>query len=575
LALLAIVLTLPSLRVGFVLDDYYHRAVLLGNSKLGELLGPPSDMFRFLPGDPEKTSRAMDLGIVPWWTYPGLKAEFMQTLTVLTHRLDYWLWPDSPALMHAQNLAWFGLVVVAVAWMYRRMFPVAWMAGLAALLFAIEDAHGTPAGWIANRNVMLALFFGACTWIAHDRWRRDGWRWAAVVAPLLLTCSLLSKEEGIATCAYLAAYAWFLDRSGWLRGSASLVPYVCVVVAWRIVRSRLGYGVEDMGLYVDPLTDPWRFLTSVVDRTPILLLGQLGGAPSEVVALLPPVGVRILWTVAVVFLVLILPAFLPLLRRDRLARFWLAGMLFSIIPVCATFPMDRLLFFASVGAMGLIAQFLIATLGGSEERPRPTWRRVPSVALAYLFILLHLILAPLLLPLRAASPLGPKQFVEGLMLHPSVAAAGEGQDVLIVNPPSAVHAGYLPILCDLEGKPVPRATRVLAPGFPSVSVRRIGRQTLAIRPRDGYLSAPLDRLFRSPRHPMSVGQRVELTGMTAEVAEVKPDDRPADVRFRFEVPLEDPSLRWLYYHRGRFEPFRPPKVGEMIELRIPGLLQSD
>ena len=570
LALVAMVLTLPALGVGWVMDDYYHRTVLLGNSELAELLGPPSHMFRFFNDDSERTGRMIDLGFCPWWTYPGVKAEFMQTLTVQTHRLDYRLWPDSPVLMHAQNLLWFALVVGAMTVMYRRMFAVAWMAGLAALLFAIEDAHGTPAGWIANRNVLLAVFFGACTWIAHDLWRRDGWRTAAVVAPLLLICSLLSKEAGIATCAYLAAYAWFLDRAGWLRGSATLIPYTGVVVAWRIIRDGLGYGVENVGLYVDPISDPGRFLSSAAERAPILLLGQWGWPPSDVAALLPPAGLRVLWALAVVFLLLVLVAFLPLLRRDRLARFWMAGMLFSVIPICAAFPMDRLLFFAGVGAMGLISQFLAAVLGNPDNRAGSRWGRTASVALAWFFVLLHLILAPMILPLRAAWPVGPKHLMERLMLRPSVVGAVAGKDVLIVNPPSTMHAGYLPILCELEGVPMPRTTRVLASGILPVTARRTDEQTLAIRPENGYVCTVLDRLFRPPRRPMSIGQRVELTGVTAEVAELTADNRPAEVWFQFDVPLEDPSLRWLCFRNGRFEPFQPPKEGETVELRIRG-----
>src|SRR5271168_4159769 len=83
-----------------------------------------------------RTGRVMDLGLFPWWTDPGLKAEFLQALTVLTHRLDYALWPDSPALMHAHSLFWLGTAVFAVACFYRRMLGSTWVAGVAALLFA-------------------------------------------------------------------------------------------------------------------------------------------------------------------------------------------------------------------------------------------------------------------------------------------------------------------------------------------------------------------------------------------------------------------------------------------------------
>ena len=61
---------------------------------------------------------------------------------------------------------------------------------------------------------------------------------------------------------------------------------------------------------------------------------------------------------------------------------------------------------------------------------------------------------------------------------------------------------------------------------------------------------------------MTRGQRVELTGMMAEVVELTEDGRPAEVVFRFDVPLEDPSLLWLCFRAGRFEPWTPPAIGQ-------------
>src|SRR5262249_6333830 len=76
-ALLSVVLALPALRAGWMIDDYFHRAILLEWSRFRGLLGTPPEMFRFFHGDPERTGRLMDLGLNPWWTYPGLKAEFL------------------------------------------------------------------------------------------------------------------------------------------------------------------------------------------------------------------------------------------------------------------------------------------------------------------------------------------------------------------------------------------------------------------------------------------------------------------------------------------------------------------
>src|SRR5437588_6977688 len=100
-------------------------------------------MFRFFRGDPDRARPLIDLGLVPWWTDPGLKGEFLQALTVLTHRLDYALWPDSAPLMHLHSLLWLGASAAAAAVLYRRMFGATWVAALAAWVYALDDARGT------------------------------------------------------------------------------------------------------------------------------------------------------------------------------------------------------------------------------------------------------------------------------------------------------------------------------------------------------------------------------------------------------------------------------------------------
>jgi hypothetical protein len=95
-------------------------------------------------------------------------------LTVPTHQLDYWLWPDSPHLMHAHSLVWLAALVAAVAWLYRQILGPTWVAGAAALLFAVDDAHGACVGFLANRNVLVAGFFGVLALAANAITRFSG-----------------------------------------------------------------------------------------------------------------------------------------------------------------------------------------------------------------------------------------------------------------------------------------------------------------------------------------------------------------------------------------------------------------
>jgi hypothetical protein len=529
-------------------------------------------MFRFFRGDAERTTRVMDLGFFPWWTYPGLKAEFCQVVTVWTHRLDYWLWPDLPVLMHFHSLVWFAALVVAVACLYRRLFDSAALAGLAALLFAVDDTHGTPVGFLANRNVLIASLFGVLALIAHDAWRRKGWRLGVGLAPLLAAISLFAKEEGIGTYAYLGAYALWLDPRGRRRGCVALAPYAVVLVAWRALRDHWGYGVRDMGLYVDPLADPGPFVAALAARLPVLLLGQWGLPPSDVAALLSSRGQTVLWLCALAFAVWLCVVCLPLLSTNRLARFWATGMLLAMIPVSATFPMDRLLVLPGIGAFGLLAQMLRLVFVEEAYKPLDRWWRILALPLGYCLIVIHLILAPLALPFRAANPTLPRGIEQSFYVRTPLPESVGHQTVVIVNAPSAAHAGLLPLLRVQSGVAPPLHTRVLGPGMSALVIRRIDEKTVLIRPATGYLHWVLDKVFRSDRRPMTVGQSVELSGMTACVTALNDHGLPAEVSFHFSVPLEDPSLIWLCYRRRAFKRFTLPSVGEGVELEMPGLL---
>lgn len=63
---------------------------------------------------------------------------------------------------------------------------------------------------------------------------------------------------------------------------------------------------------------------------------------------------------------------------------------------------------------------------------------------------------------------------------------------------------------------------------------------------------------------MAVGRPVPLSRMTIQVTAVTQDGRPAEATFRFAVPLEDPSLRWVVWQNGGFVPFNPPRVGQKV-----------
>ena len=77
LAGVAIILALPSLRLGLLADDYLHRASFLEPNALDGLFGSPfSSMYDFADGDAERTMEFVERGLLPWYTLPELRVRF-------------------------------------------------------------------------------------------------------------------------------------------------------------------------------------------------------------------------------------------------------------------------------------------------------------------------------------------------------------------------------------------------------------------------------------------------------------------------------------------------------------------
>ncbi len=566
LALLAVFLTLPSVWTGWQQDDLLQRYFLLGNPDIDGKPQSPLNQFGFLDGDTARATELMNRGLVPWWTLPNVRLSFWRPLTALTHALDYQLWPQSSVLMHVQNLLWLGALIAAAGVLYRRVQGAGWVAGLAMLFFALDDAHGLPAGWIAGRNGLVAGFFGILALLAHDRWRRDKWKTGAVAGPLLLLLGLLSGEAAVATCGYLFAYALFLDQASRRERVLSILPYAVVALAWLIAYGALGYGTWGSGFYVDPLSEPIAFLKAVAWKSPMLLTDQWFFPPSFVDLFASRDLLVVLWFWGIVVLSVVAFLLVPLIRHDNAARFWLTGMLLSIPAVCSTVPHGRLLLFAGIGAFGLLAQWISAMLGASEWLPRTrVWQRV-SRPMVYVFLVVHLLVAPILLPMNATSASFAQRYIQDPTDKVAAGAELKDQELVVLNHPIVFYAHYFPTVRFLAGLPYPRLFRVLAPGTTALHVYRPNDSVLVIRPEGGFLGAPFDDVLRGPLHPLRKGELVHLTGMTVQIVELLPDGCPASALFRFPVALTDSSLRWLQWKDNQYAPFFPPAVGDSTTL---------
>jgi len=75
IAVLGMTLALSSLNVGWILEDHFQRWTIMGSSKYEEVLPSTFDIWRFFDGG-ERVERMREIGLLPWWTYSGLRWAF-------------------------------------------------------------------------------------------------------------------------------------------------------------------------------------------------------------------------------------------------------------------------------------------------------------------------------------------------------------------------------------------------------------------------------------------------------------------------------------------------------------------
>lgn len=561
IAVLAALWVAPSLLIGFHLDDHVHRYLFSGLPGSDALWRAYQSPFGIANGEPSVNRWQIEHGYAPWWTDPDLLISLYRPLSELTHRVDAWLWPDAAWIQHLHSCAWYAALVVAATLLYRGIAGAGTVGALAALLYAVDHTHGFAAGWIANRNALVSACLGVLALWAHDRGRAGASMRHSVAAPVLLLGALFAGEGAVAIVGYLVAYALFLDRAALPRRIASLVPAGAVVAGWRVAYAIEGRGAHGSGLYLDPAHEPLKFLAAAIERVPILFLGEIGLPPAELYTLGSPTWVHGMWLFAVLASLAFVVAAAPLLRVDRTARFWALGAAVALVPACTTHPNNRLLFFVGLGVLGLLSQLWHAAVEGRVWAPgsgplRPLARGVIGTVTGF-----HLFVSPALLPLAACS-VALSASVERSARSLLDAPDASKHDLVLVSAPDYFYVKLVPVLAALEHRAPPRRLRALSFGAVPVTATRTDARTLELDYAGGILAHPLLELYRARDLPMPVGTRVALDGLAIEVLATTGDGRPRRVRFAFDVPLEDRSLRWMVWKGNGYAPFALPRVGQ-------------
>ncbi len=564
--LAGMLLTLPALGTELLLDDFVHATLVTDRLEGRGGADPWWNIFSWAGGDQAAAQLERWHGVRPWWASVHARVEFFRPLAAATHYLDYGLWPSAFWAMHLQSVLWYGLACFAVVLIGMRLTSSASVGLLAGLLYALDDAHVAPAGWLAARNGTMSAALGLLALYCYDRAQRDGWRVGAWLSPVCMALALLAGETAVAVLPMFPLLRLLRpSRFGpWLR---SLMPVLSVSLLWVTAYKWLGQGAHVSGAYIDPIAQPLLFARSAVPRARELLTLHFGSSW----VLTEPLGVFWVGVTREVGIYLIVPSVLvvAIRRFDQSGpiRFWVAASVCALLPALSAAPHDRLLCVAGACMWMLAAEAAVALWRGGAARALPS-RAFVGVLLGGAAAM-HLVLSPLGL----AHGVGPKSEAAAPFSGARVMAGHEPardlatKELVVVNAPDGLHSRGIVHTHQQLGLPAPAATLLLGTTRHEVHVTREDRHTLTLYTPIGYLEGHLSNVWRSPAEPLGVGEAVRVRGFTATVLRRTFDHRPLEVRFRFDRPLDDPQLRFVYWSSEHYVELPLPPIGHTRLIR--------
>jgi hypothetical protein len=556
---LGILLALPTVFTGFFLDDYQQRIALL--------TGAYENVFDFFPHSNGWIDAQIQSGVMPWWLSSETKIAFCRPVAQWLMELDYRLWPNSLPLMHLHSVFWYGVLVLIAGLTYRKIMPSHWVAGLAAVLFAVDAAHGGAVAWLANRNALICL---ASSLLALLCYRQPGLRWQ-IFGSLFFALSLACSEGALAITGYFFAHELFLSKQRWLQKFLRLLPYAVIASVWIVYWKVGGYGVGGPGwgagpAYVDPISSPEQFLTTLIYRFPTYLVGQFFFPAVDIftaVEVAPARFYALAYAVAIVALFAWL--FLPLLRRSPLARFYATGMLIAVIPICGSPAFTRSLWFVGFGATGLLALFIEQFRDLPMTPARARW----SSKFVTVMLIMHLWLSPLLFIFYSKGD----DILEGLMDSHYVQLpnqSGAEKKVLAISTFAYVANITNPLLKDralsLGTAPTrvpPRITqiRALSEGKGEIELLRKDADTLVVNSKAGMTS------LRPPKYGFSAGDKIALNDVEILVKSVSAVGAPTEIEYRFNSGALE-TYQVIAWEKDHFVPATLPAIGESAHIEI-------
>ncbi len=559
----------------FLIDDYYHQLVISGGVSAPDGRHWILSMFTFFDGNSERTAQMVKEFALPWWTRLDIKISFLRPLTAFTHFIDNALQYNNRAFFHLHSLLWYGFFLVAVYIFYSRFLKDKALTNLAVFFVAANYFNYITMSWVANRNALIGGAFVVLALYFHHRACQNTNHLYKLFACCFVALGLAAGEVALASCAYLFAYALFIDQRKIFRRVLSLVPYALMTLLWLGLYKLGGYGSHGSGLYLDPSYDPVAFLARILLHLPILLAYCWGGVTTFFFN--PGVdGILVSQAlIAMAFIVLCLGILAPLLKQSAVARFFALGSVIALLPVCAGLPQPRLVLMGSLGTCALLALLAQFYLQHPRKNKFFSVRKWATFGFVFLFFI-HGVLHPLALLGNGIRQLKNSQ---NAALRPNIALTLpfeqplEGQTAVFITVPSPFFLPEVVLERKQVGMALPADISLLSMTQPNVRVEIVNDSTLAVHSPDGVMPnnflgvASLvfcDLMVR----PYVAGDRIDTAIMSSEIIEVNELGAPVLVHHHFHKALTDRSLIFYYWDRLQYKFNVLKDVAGLSEVRV-------
>lgn len=563
---LALWANLPALAQGFYTDDFVLLAALAGEAGVTGRTGSCLDLFDFASGPGPVLAGRVEHGAYPWWTDPELSLRFGRPLAALTHRLDHRLFGARPFPLHAHSLLWALAAGLAATLAYGRIFGPGALARSAGALFVLAPAGTVLVGWVAGRNALMGLAFGAAALAAHASWRTRGGPGRLLASLACLGCGLAANEGTAAVLAFVLAFGLHLDPAGPGPGARAALPHALLVATWWTAYRLAGFGAAASGSYLSPEPGRPEFWIELARRFVLVLASASGlGLPIDVVEHSPPA-----WNLALIGLgTLLLAAVTALVagvaRRDPGVAFWGTALLLATPFACLGMPSERALGLTLLAGPGFAVAFAHAVWFGDPGAGTTLTRLRRGLAL--LLLARTAVVNPLLRPTyrRALEDSARPVYdvcAEGLL------ASRDLSDVrlVVLSPPGPNEVSFLPPVLRTLGRAAPDRIRIFLTGQVEQTITRTGPRTFVVETGGRIFDSPFSRIYRARSRPLVAGQAVALSDVRYRVDRLAPDGSPTRVTVEFDGDPESPRYLWVRWERAGLRPFPVPRPGESVRL---------